>query len=68
MIIQSHLSTVVIHIEVPGVIVLLVGELQPIRMTNPLWLKGGVQVFDGDYSFGALGLLNQICSDAYQSW
>lgn len=48
-----------INIEVPGVIVVLVGELQPMRMTNLLWLKGGVQVFDGDYSFGAFGLLEQ---------
>lgn len=49
-----------INVEVPGVIILLVGELQPVRMTNLLWLKGGVQVFDGDYSLWAFGLLNQI--------
>lgn len=55
---QSHLRTFVINVEVPGVIVLLVGELQPMRMTNLLGLKGGVQVFDGNYSFGAFGLLN----------
>lgn len=59
MITPSHLRTLVINIEVSGVIGILVGDLQPVRMTNLLWLKGGVQVLDGDYSFRAFGLLDR---------
>lgn len=63
---QSHLRTLMINVEVPGVIAVLVGELQPMRMTNLFWLKGGVQVLDGYYSFGAFGLLSQIHTHALQ--
>lgn len=48
-----------IDIEAPGVIISLVGDLQPMRMTNLLWLKGGIEVLNGDYSFWAFGFLDQ---------
>ena len=48
MIMHSHLRTLVIDIEVPGVIVVFVGDLQPIGMTNLLWLESGIYVLDGD--------------------
>lgn len=50
-----------IHVEVPSVIFVLVGDLQPMGMTNLLWLKGGVQVLDRDYCFRAFGLLCYKC-------
>lgn len=59
MIMQPHLRTLVINIEVPCVIVVLVGDLQTVRMTNLLWLKGSIQVLYRDYSFRAFGLLDQ---------
>lgn len=40
--VQSHLLTFVIDIEASGVILILVGDLQPMRMTNLVRLKGGV--------------------------
>lgn len=46
-----------VDIKVPGVIVVLVGDLQPMRMTNLLRLKGGIQVLDRDYRFWTFGLL-----------
>lgn len=55
---QSHLRTLVIDIEVPGVSALLVADLQPLRMTDLLRLKSGVEVPDGDYGFWAFGLLH----------
>lgn len=58
MIMQSHLRTLVINVEVPDVIVVLVSDLEPIRMTDLLWFKGGVYVLDGDYSFRTFGLLH----------
>lgn len=64
---KSHLRTLVINIEAPGVIVILVGELQPVRMTNLLWLKGGIQVLDRDYSFRAFGLLDRKYTDVHIS-
>lgn len=54
---STDFRTLMIHVEVPGVIPVLVGDLQSVRMTDLLWLKGGVQVLDGYYSFGAFGLL-----------
>lgn len=57
----SYLRALVINVEVPGVIFVLVGDLQPMRMTDLLRLKCGVQVLDGDYSFRAFGLLCDRC-------
>lgn len=50
-----------INIKIPGAIRVLVGDLHPMRMTNLLCLKGGIQVFDGNHSFRAFGLLNHKC-------
>lgn len=45
-----------IHKQVPGVAVFLVGDLQPMRMPYLLRLEGGVQILDADDSFGVLPL------------
>lgn len=54
---STDFRTLMINVEVPGVIPVLVGDLQSVRMADLLWLKGGIQVLDGYYSFGAFRLL-----------
>lgn len=61
--VQSHLLTFVIDIEASGVILILVGDLQSVRMTNLVRLKGGVEVLNGDYKFRAFGLLEHKETD-----
>lgn len=39
---RSHLGALVINIEVPGVVAVLEGDLQPVSMTNLLRLEGDV--------------------------
>lgn len=46
----SHLPTVMIHKEIPGVALSPVGDLQPMGMSYLLCLEGGIQVLDVDDS------------------
>lgn len=52
----SHLPTVMIHKEIPGVLLFPVGDLQTVGMSYLLCLEGGVQVLDVDDSFGGFTL------------
>lgn len=57
-VVKAHLSTLVINVDASSVIVFLIGDLQPVRMINLFWLKHGIQVLYGDYSFRAFGFLD----------
>lgn len=52
----SHLPTVMIHKEIPGVVLFPVGDLQSMGMSYLLCLEGGIQVLDVDDCFGGFTL------------
>ena len=54
---QPHLSDVVVNINAPGVILVQVGELQAVGVTNLVGFKGGIQILDGDHILRTFGLL-----------
>lgn len=42
MVVQAHLSALVIHVKAPSVIIILVGDLKAVRMIDLLRLKLGI--------------------------
>lgn len=53
MTIKSHFCTLVVNVEVSGAVLVMVSDLQPVRMADLVWLKCHIQVLDGDDSFRA---------------
>lgn len=55
--VSAYLPIVMVHKQVPGVVLLDVDDLEPMHVTNLLWLEDGIEIFYSNNCFGHLGLL-----------
>lgn len=57
---HAHLPILVVDKDVSSAIVLQVGDLQTMGVTNLSWLEGCIQVLDLHDGLGLLGLQNRV--------
>lgn len=53
---STHLPILMVHEEISCTLILQVGDLQAVSVTNFLWLENCIQILHGDDSFGNLRL------------